>query len=148
MVENDLMSDLRELLLEGKVTTQENICDALGELGHSVNQSKVSRLLRKVGAVKSKDEQGAVVYRLPKEPAPPTTSSQLSDLIIDIVCNETNIIVHTSPGSAQLIGRVLDYNKSKIEILGSIAGDDTVFIAPKSIYKIDQTVTEIKSLLV
>ncbi len=142
-----LTEDLRRLLLEGKVATQEDVCAALESLGHAINQSKVSRLLRKIGAVKSKNEQGQIVYRLPLEPAPATTSSQLSSLIMDVVANEVNIIVYTSPGSAQLIARILDYHKKKIQILATIAGDDAIFIAPKSIKTIDVSLTAIRELL-
>ena len=53
-----LSDDLRQLLIEGKVTTQEDLCSALETIGHTINQSKISRLLRKIGAVKSKNEQG------------------------------------------------------------------------------------------
>ncbi len=142
-----LTEDLRRLLLEGKVATQEDVCAALESLGHAINQSKVSRLLRKIGAVKSKNEQGQIVYRLPLEPAPATTNSQLSSLIIEVVANEVNIIVYTSPGAAQLIARLLDYHKKKIQILATIAGDDAIFIAPKSIKTIDVSLKEIRKLL-
>jgi transcriptional regulator of arginine metabolism len=142
-----LLNDLRALLVEGKAATQEDICAALESQGHLLNQSKISRLLRKIGAVKSKNEQGQIVYRLPHEPAPPATSSQLSNLIIDVVANEVIIIVQTSPGSAQLIARVLDYHKEEIEVLATIAGDDTIFVAPKSVEKIDHSVKKINKLL-
>ncbi len=142
-----LVNDLRGLLLEGKVATQEEVCEALEAVGYTINQSKVSRLLRKVGAVKSKNEQGQIVYRLPLEPAPPTTSSQLSSLIIDVVANEANIIVFTSPGSAQLIARILDYHKKEIQVLATIAGDDAIFVAPISIKNIELSLREIKKLL-
>lgn len=62
---HSVSDDLRTLLSEGKVTTQEDICTALEKLGHAINQSKVSRLLRKLSAVKSKNELGQIVYRLP-----------------------------------------------------------------------------------
>lgn len=142
-----LSDDLRTLLQEGNVTTQEDICSALEAQGHAINQSKVSRLLRKVGAVKSKNEDGQIVYRLPMEPAPPTLSSRLSGLVIGMVSNESMIIINTSPGSAQLLARILDYHKNTIHTLGSIAGDDTIFIAPKSTQKIDETLQAIKQLL-
>lgn len=142
-----LSEDLRKLLIEGKVTTQEAICTNLTEIGHNINQSKISRLLRKFGAVKSKNAQGQIVYRLPHEPAPPTMSCQLSSLIIDVTSNETTIIVYTNPGSAQLIARVLDYHKETIQILGTIAGDDSIFIAPLSIKKIQFSVESIKNIL-
>lgn len=142
-----LIEDMRTILLQGKVTTQDGICASMVEHGHTVNQSKVSRLLRKIGAVKTKNERGEIVYRLPHEPAPPTTSCQLSSLIIDVVANEVNIIVYTSPGSAQLIARILDYNKDHIDILGTIAGDDAVFIAPASTKEIHYSIKKIRELL-
>ncbi|MDQ2993413.1 MAG: ArgR family transcriptional regulator [Pseudomonadota bacterium] len=142
-----LIDDLRRLLIEGKVATQEEVCAALESLGHPVNQSKVSRLLRKIGAVKSKNEHGQIVYRLQLEPAPPTTTSQLSSLIIDVDANETIIVVYTSPGSAQLIARILDYHKKEIQILATIAGDDAIFVAPTSIKSISQSVSAIRKLL-
>ncbi len=143
----NLTNDLRTLLLEGKVTTQEDICAALEEQGHVVNQSKISRLIHKLNAIKSKNEQGQIVYRLPHEPAPPTTTSQLASLVMEALANETTIIVKTSPGAAQLVARMLDYHKERMQILGTIAGDDTIFIAPKSIRRIDQTLEDIRELL-
>ena len=145
--QSSLIEDLRRLLSEGKVTTQDDICQALETLDHAVNQSKVSRLLRKIGAVKSKNEQGQVVYRLPHEPAPPTLDANIASLIIDIVHNETTIIVNTSPGSAQLVARILDYHKKSIHILGTIAGDDAIMITPKSVKSISDSVSAIKTLL-
>ena len=142
-----LTNDLKQLLLAGKVTTQENICTALQSLGHSLTQSKVSRLLRKIDAIKSKNTQGEIVYRLPQEPAPPAISSELSSLIIDIVANETTIIIYSSPGSAQLIARILDHHKQNLQILGTIAGDDTILIAPSSIKHLDSTINTIKHFL-
>jgi transcriptional regulator of arginine metabolism len=144
---DSLVEDLRLLLLEGKVTKQDDICAELQAKGHQVNQSKISRLIRKLNAIKSKNELGQIVYRLGREPAPPTSSSQLSELIIEVIANETIIIVNTSPGAAQLVARVLDYHKSQMQILGTIAGDDSIFIAPKSIKTIHDTLQEIKNLL-
>ncbi len=143
----DLLDDLRQLLVEGKVTTQDDICIALQSKGHQVNQSKISRLIHKLNAIKSKNEQGQIVYRVAREPAPPTNSSQLSSLIIEVLANETTIVVNTSPGAAQLVARVLDYNKNSLQILGSIAGDDSIFVAPLSIKAIDEPIRLIKKLL-
>lgn len=145
--DEELIEDLRELLLEGKVTNQENICTALYNKGHTINQSKVSRLLHKLNAIKSKNEFGEIVYRLAREPAPPTTTNQLADLILGVVANETTIIINTSPGAAQLVARMLDYHRDSLQIIGTIAGDDSIFIAPSSIHAIDKTLEEIKKIL-
>lgn len=146
-MQHALIEDLRQLLLEGQVTTQEDLCSALQAKGHPVNQTKISRLIRKLDAIKSKNELGQVVYRLAREPAPPTKSSQLSHLIINIVANETTIIVNTSPGAAQLVARILDHHRDRLHILGTIAGDDSIFIAPTSINLINEAMKAIKVLL-
>ena len=144
---SNVIDDLRELLVKGTVSTQEELCVALENLGHPITQSKISRMLRRVGAVKAKNESGQVVYRLPREPAPPTATSQLASLIIEIVANETTVIVNTSPGAAQVVARLLDYNRDKTGILGTIAGDDTIFIVPITVKQIKTTLTAVKQLL-
>jgi len=142
-----LEEDLRELLKKGTVATQEEICHQLQIRGHDINQSKASRLLRKIGAVKSRNEYGHIVYRLPKEPAPPHSADLLLNLIIDIVANEQLIVVHCHPGSASMVARLLDYHMEKTEIIGTVAGDDTILVVPKSIKRIDQTLDSIKNVL-
>ena len=61
-------------------------------------------------------------YRPP--PAP------LKNLVLDIDYNDAVVVIHTSPGAAQLIARLLDSLGKAEGILGSIAGDDTIFTTP------------------
>ena len=142
-----LIDALRQLLLGGGANTQEEICSALDKLGYEINQSKASRLLRKIGAVKVVNIEGDTVYSLPREPAPPSMNTSLRDLIVDIKMNETLVVIFTSPGSASMIGRVLDYHQLSTEILGTLAGDDTLFVAPKTIKETHKLFEEIKTLL-
>ncbi len=142
-----LVEDLRSLLLSRKATSQEDICAKLEKLGHDINQSKVSRLLRKVGAIKVINSKGVTVYSLPKEPGPPSTTTILQDLITDISCNEALIVILTSPGSASMIARILDHHEFSVKILGTIAGDDTIFVTPISMQKTKKLFAEIKALL-
>lgn len=142
-----MLDDLKKLLLEGSASTQEDIKQHLTKLGYEVNQAKISRLVRKLGAIKTSNEYGQVVYCLPKEPAPPQAKSVLSHLIIDIECNESLIVIHTSPGSASLFARVIDHNLSKLGVLGTVAGDDTILVVPKSAKNILTTLADIHSLL-
>jgi transcriptional regulator of arginine metabolism len=138
---------LRVLLMGRKASTQEDICSALEKLGYEINQSKASRLLRKIGAIKVVNERGQTVYSLAREPAPPSMKTTLRSLILDIVSNEALVVIFTSPGSASMVARVLDYNQITTEILGTIAGDDTIFVAPKSIKDTQKLAEEIKGLL-
>jgi transcriptional regulator of arginine metabolism len=142
-----LIDALRALLLGRKASTQEDICSVLEKQGYDINQSKASRLLRKIGAIKVVNSRGQTVYSLPREPGPPSINTPLRGLILDIVSNETLVVIYTSPGSASMVARVLDYNQITTEILGTIAGDDTIFVAPKSIKDIHKLTEEIKGLL-
>jgi transcriptional regulator of arginine metabolism len=142
-----LVDALRALLMGRKASTQEDICAALEKLGYEINQSKASRLLRKIGAIKVVNEHGQTVYSLAREPAPPSMNTPLKNLILDIVANETLVVIFTSPGSASMVARVLDYNQITTEILGTIAGDDTIFVAPKSVKDTQKLTKEIRGLL-
>lgn len=145
MAKSELIEALKRLLKLGKVTTQKDICLALQEMGYTVNQPKVSRLIKKINAIKIINEQGEMGYSLPMDLAPPPIDTALSRLVSDITYNETTLIVKTSPGSASLIARIMD-NK-KCQIIGTIAGDDTIFIAPRSIKTIKETYFLICSFL-
>jgi len=142
-----LVEALHQLLLEGKVQTQEDIKNALLQLGYTTNQSKISRLLRKLGALKIINDSGQAVYRLPHEFTPPSTRSPLTQLVTAVSSSDALIVIHTSPGSASLIARLLDHRHQEIGILGSVAGDDTVLIIPKHSSEIKNICQHIKRLL-
>ncbi len=136
---------LRKLLAEGKASTQDEIREALEAQGHEVTQSTVSRDLRKLEAIKAIDSKGRTIYRLPSDAgAVITPNGSLMDMILSIVHNDTMIVMHTTPGSASLVARHLDHVKPG-GILGTIAGDDTIFIAPPrgiAMKKIIQDITQ------
>lgn len=142
----NLLEAIKKLLLKGSAGTQEEICSALKDQGFDVNQSKISRILRKIGATKVLTDR-QVVYSLPREPAPPSTHSPLAQLIISVAANEVMIVVRTNPGSASLIARLVDHHQNELNVLGSVAGDDTLFIVPKSIKQIKTTLESIKKIL-
>ncbi|MDH2925158.1 ArgR family transcriptional regulator [Nicoletella semolina] len=135
------------LLKEEKFGSQGEIVTALQEMGFKqVNQSKVSRMLSKFGAVRVRNTRMEMVYQLPAELAVPTTSSPLKNLVIDIDYNDVLIVVKTSPGAAQLIARLLDSMGKGEGILGTIAGDDTIFITPTRETPISQLIDNITDL--
>ena len=144
---NKLKAALKDLINNQSIATQKGLCDALNSMGFQINQSTISRLLRNIGAVKTKDMSGQVIYRLPKETTPPPTETQLSNLVINIQKNEVMVIVHTSPGAASLIARILDHNLPAIHSIGIISGDDTIFISPDSIENTQACHREVNHLL-
>lgn len=144
---DSLNEAFKSLLREEKYGSQSEIVQALQELGFEhINQSKVSRMLSKFGAVRTRNTKMETVYQLPIELSVPTTSSPLKNLVIDIDHNDTLIVIHTSPGAAQLIARLLDSIGKAEGILGTIAGDDTIFVTPTRNTAITQLIDNIQEL--
>lgn len=136
---------IKELLALSEISTQEELAAELERRGYAATQSTISRELRKVGAVKAINSSGDIVYRLPQQViAIPTAipTQSLNDMLMDIQHNGMMIVLHTTPGSASLVARYLDETKPE-GILGTIAGDDTIFVAPASARKIEATVAAI-----
>jgi transcriptional regulator of arginine metabolism len=141
---SERLSALRKILESGKNSTQEELRDMLEAKGHNVNQSTISRDLRKIGAIKGTDNKGRTVYRLSEISQESSFVAQsVGDLILNITHNDSMIVIQTSPGSASLVARHLDMNKPA-DILGTIAGDDTIFVAPSKDFSIKQTITAIR----
>ncbi len=139
---------LRRLLVKEDASTQDELREELEKLDFEVNQSTISRDLRKLGAIKMIDTSGRTVYRLAEEIAPvrgPTGG--MGRLITDIEHNGFVIVVHTSPGSASLVARQIDQLRSDGGVLGTIAGDDTVFVCPRNAKEINTVVRRIAEVL-
>ncbi|PSU30857.1 transcriptional regulator ArgR [Photobacterium lutimaris] len=126
-----LVKAFKAILKEEKFSSQGEIVDALKNQGFdNINQSKVSRMLTKFGAVRTRNAKMEMVYCLPIELGVPTTSSPLKELVMEIGYNSALVVIHTGPGAAQVIARLLDSLGKAEGILGVVAGDDTIFITP------------------
>lgn len=146
----DRLDSLRDLLLEGQGTSQEALRENLAKQGYDVTQSTISRDLRRLGAIRAVDAEGRTVYRLAEEFGDPVITPgvgrDLSEMVRDIQASDALIVIHTSPGSASLIARHLDHARPG-GILGTIAGDDTIFVAPPSSRSIRVTLKKIEESL-
>ena len=142
-----LIQAFKDLLKQEQFGSQGDIVEALKRQGFdNISQSKVSRMLSKHGAVRTRNARQEMVYCLPAELGVPTAKSPLRQLVLDIEYNEVMIIVRTSPGAAQLIARLLDSLSKSDGVLGTIAGDDTIFIAPTNVGKIEETIVKLELL--
>ncbi len=137
---------LRQLIRAGTSSTQDELVKALKRKKFNVNQSTISRDLRRIGAIKTTNANGEIVYRLSESPVPTSLplGPSLVGLLIDIHANESLIVMQTTPGSASLMARHIDSLKDRLGVLGTIAGDDTVFIAPLSTKQISSVIKKIK----
>lgn len=144
---SERLAVLKKILESGKNSSQEDVREMLELKGYDVNQSTISRDLRKLGAIKGTDSKGRTIYRLSEISQEATFVNQsLGDLILNINHNDSLIVIQTTPGSASLIARQLDLLRPG-GILGTIAGDDTIFVAPSKEVSIRQTITAIRDSL-
>lgn len=128
---DSLFLAFKDLLSEQRCSSQLEIVKSLQAQGFSqINQSKVSRMLTKFAAVRTRNARGEMVYCLPNELSVPEATSPISNLVLDIDHNDFVIVVKTSPGAGQIIARLLDHLGKAEGILGTVAGDDTIFITP------------------
>ncbi len=142
-----LIKAFKELLRGENLGSQLDIVDALKEKGfQNISQSKISRMLSKFGAVRTRNARGEMVYCLPPEMGMPTAKSPLRHLVLDVVHNHVMIIIRTTPGAAQLIARLLDSLSQSDGVLGTIAGDDTIFIAPSDVNDIETIRQRVEAL--
>jgi transcriptional regulator of arginine metabolism len=140
------LSVLRHLLEEGQISTQEELVAELRAQKFIVTQSTISRDLSRLNAIKTRDASGNTVYRLPSDVDTPTivSTSGLKGLLLSVRHNGSLIVIRTPPGSASLVARQLDQTRPD-GVLGTIAGDDTIFVAPSSAKPISETIQEILS---
>lgn len=128
----DRLSALRRLLEEGSLSTQEELREKLEKQRFSVTQSTISRDLRKLNAVRATDAEGRVVYRLPSDEAAAVGGDVARNMIRSVEPAAGFAVIYTTPGTASLVARHLDIHRPA-GLIGTIAGDDTVFLAlPKA----------------
>lgn len=139
---------IKEIIDKLKIETQEDLAVALRSNGIDVTQATVSRDIKELMLVKVPDADGRYVYAYPKEHSMILTPNRLTrtfqESIMEIHNNDAIIVVRTLPGTAQSVAFAVDYMKWP-EILGTVAGDDTVFLAIDKKENIASVISRINS---
>ncbi len=145
--QDELMQAFRQLLKEERCGSQTEIVKVLQAEGFdNISQSKVSRMLSRHGAVRARNALNELVYCLPPELGKMDSGIQIKDLVEEINHNGVLIVIKTSPGAAQMIARLLDSVGVKGGIMGCVAGDDTIFVAPAKTDEIEGVIGRIEKL--
>ena len=120
------------LIKAGVVHSQSDLVKLLKKAGFAVTQATASRDLEEVGAVRSRNEIGELVYQIGASSDGAISKSMPlpSDLILSVESSGNLAIVRTPPGGAQFLASSLDNSGIK-SIIGTIAGDDTVLVVSK-----------------
>jgi transcriptional regulator of arginine metabolism len=135
---------LRGLIADGFVGTQTDLAKHLKAKGFKITQSTVSRTLGEMGVIKEV-VKGKQIYRTIDHPRNSYRGS-LSEQVLSIRHNEIMIVIKTNPGSAMFVAGFIDH-ECHSTILGTVAGDDTIFVSPMKTSKLAATLKDIKRVL-
>jgi transcriptional regulator of arginine metabolism len=129
-----------DLLGHHHVRSQTELAELLGQDGVVVTQATLSRDLVELDAVRVRSSSGALVYAVPAEggdrrPAAPGETAAsghrlgrlLAELLVSADASANLVVLRTPPGAAQFLASALDKVEYP-EVLGTIAGDDTVLL--------------------
>jgi transcriptional regulator of arginine metabolism len=132
-----------EILRRRPVRSQVELAGRLHTEGVAVTQATLSRDLVELGAVKVRHPEGGLVYAVPGEGGDRTPWGGIEQEMLDArlarLCEEllvtaqasANLVVlHTPPGAAQFLASAIDHSVLP-DVLGSIAGDDTVLVVTR-----------------
>lgn len=118
-----------ELISTRSLHTQEELAEALAAEGWEVTQSSVSRDIAALRLIKADG-----VYRRPPPELPETSDPderRIAEALLAVSrSGDAMLVLHTPPGEASRVGAALD-RLAWPDVVGTLAGDDTIFIAVK-----------------
>ena len=120
------------LIKAGLIHSQSDLVKQLKKAGFPVTQATASRDLEEIGAVRGRSATGESIYKISNsdDESISRTMPVPADLIISVEASGNLAVVRTPPGGAQFLASSLDHSGIS-EIIGTIAGDDTVLVVSR-----------------
>ena len=125
-----------ELIEKYDIDTQDTLIKKLAEEGYTVTQTTASRDIRQLNLIKGVSANGTYKYIAPKvvigqESKTPVLNSSITDAVIAVEAAGHLVVIRTFAGMASAIAVCFD-SLHKDNIVGSIAGDDTILLVVKT----------------
>lgn len=147
-----------ELLTTHEVRSQGELSDLLIAEGTDVTQATLSRDLVEVGAVKVRRGR-TLVYAVPREGGDVTSVGSIDgdggsarlrraceELLVSVTPAQNLVVLRTPPGAANYLASAIDQTRDP-EVLGTIAGDDTILIVTSTARSADEVASRLQSLV-
>ena len=140
---------IMELIENFDIDTQEELASRLKEAGYEVTQATVSRDIREMKLTKIATEKGKQKYSVISN-ADPEISERLirvfKECVVKLDYAQNMIVIKTLEGMGMAVGVAID-NMQNNEILGTIAGDDTVFCVIRSEHTAETIIDKIYRII-
>jgi transcriptional regulator of arginine metabolism len=133
-VKTERHARIKEIVENRSIQTQEELADELRKIGIEVTQATVSRDIKELMLIKVPAADGESRYALPSEHNAVFSQSRMErtfqDAVVAIDYSLNLIVLKTMPGTAQAVAYTIDTVKWP-EIIGTVAGDDTICVIVK-----------------
>ena len=133
-----------ELIQKNEIGTQEELSAKLEQEGYHVTQATVSRDIKELKLVKKSGKNGVYRYEIPAADIP--KQNIFIDTVTDIDYAVNTVVIKCHNGMAQAACAALDSMKYE-NIVGTIAGDDTIFVLMRTESDADNLVKTFKKLI-
>lgn len=152
-IKSDRMDVLKMLISSKELSTQDEVLKALAQEGYTITQATLSRDLKQLKVAKAATMNGKYVYVLPNETMykrvtkPQTMREMMQSTGFRSINFSGNMgVIKTRPGYASSIAYNID-NSDIPQIIGTIAGDDTIFIVKAMGASNEEVVEELRAIL-
>ena len=146
MSKRERHKQILEVIQSHRVTSQEALRELLNERGTEVTQATLSRDMRELRLVKVPGADGVGFYFSPEEwDSTPSLESLLPALFHSADGVDRLLIVRTMKGGAQTVAAGIDWEEWP-EVLGTLAGDDTILIILRDPEKLEEVKARLESI--
>jgi transcriptional regulator of arginine metabolism len=145
MKKQDRHFAIKQIITHQIISSQDELCKALEKAGFTVTQATLSRDMKELGIARVNTAAGHR-YILHVESEEQRLTSMIGYEIESIDSNETMIVIKTLPGRAQGVAEIID-SVHHPAVLGTLAGDNTIFVTPSSVAKIPEIQKLLKNLM-
>ncbi len=135
---------IRELIVSNHISSQDELSRMLRRQRVEVTQATLSRDLREMRIARMPEDNG-VRYVLPEVAEGKKLRRVVQEEIVQIQGNECAILIKTLPGRAPGVGVFIDHLRHP-EILGTVAGNDTLLVVPAGMSKTQAVIDFLRNL--
>ena len=136
-----------EIIENNDIETQEELIGLLSKQGFNVTQATISRDIRELKLIKVTGELGKYKYIVPKQEADDGQHVYIAAFAASVKSVETAmnlVVIKTYPGLANAVAANID-SQGEADVVGCVAGDDTIFAAAKSPEAAERVADRIRS---
>ena len=149
MIKNRRHKLIRDIIENDNIETQYQLTDELRKHGFSVTQATISRDIKELGLVKVAYGENSFRYSSPPGISPGNNFDRakrmMRDNLLRLDYSENIFIIKVLPGAAQAVAFCIDSLSWK-EIIGTVAGDDTILLVIKNREQIPELMEKLQAM--